>query len=87
VLCFRKGLEAEPKKFVKEACTTLHTTPAGKQVLMLFQRDKVVPFKTSYLDGVKKLLAEHRKLTEKDKKKPKDAEPDQPRDPGAKEAK
>ncbi len=50
VLCFHKYLNAEVKKSIMKRAFSLHTTPAGKQILTLFHIDSIVPFNPSVLD-------------------------------------
>lgn len=61
----RKGCDKEAKKVVDEAVLRFHDEPEGKQMLMLFRADKIVPFQSYYLDNVKQLLKEYKELKSK----------------------
>ncbi len=57
VICLgRQGWSsARFKSAVVETLTELHTIPAGKQILTLFKTGRLVPYRPSYLDTVRKL--------------------------------
>ena len=62
VIAFRKDYNEEHKKSMKEILTTLHTDSHGKQMLLLFQMNKLVPFKPEYLNSMEALVKEHKDL-------------------------
>ncbi|HDK35809.1 MAG TPA: transporter substrate-binding domain-containing protein [Bacteroidetes bacterium] len=53
---FRKDLNENIKKMILEKAHNLQYYPAGKQILMLFKLDRIVPFKREYLDNVAQLI-------------------------------
>jgi ABC-type phosphate/phosphonate transport system substrate-binding protein len=56
MLCFHRYLNADIKTQVINSALNMHTTVTGKQILTLFQIDRVTPFKMSLLDTTLSLL-------------------------------
>ena len=59
VIAVDRRLSEESKERVRQAFLTLHQTPEGKQILMLFKVRKLVPFIPGYLKATEALYAEH----------------------------
>lgn len=57
VLCFsRSNWSSEVfRRDMLRTMARLHETPAGRQILMLFRADKIVPFESRYLESTKRL--------------------------------
>ncbi len=64
VFCFVRGRASTFREQVLPEITQLHRTPAGRQVLLLFQSDRLEEYPKSYLEGAFQLLAAHRRLCE-----------------------
>ena len=62
VTCIRKNYHPEYKEAVIAALSTLHQNPRGQQILLLFGEEKLVPYKDTYLESTKRLIAKHMKL-------------------------
>ena len=58
VSCLPVGINPEFKAAIDTAALNVHGTSKGKQILTMFQTDRVVPFKNSDMDGIAVLLAE-----------------------------
>jgi ABC-type phosphate/phosphonate transport system substrate-binding protein len=56
MLCFNRYLSADVKMQVIKSALNMHTSPTGKQILTLFQIDRITPFKMSLLDTTLALL-------------------------------
>jgi ABC-type phosphate/phosphonate transport system substrate-binding protein len=63
--CLRQAYYRKHPSFFAENLETLHEDPQGEQILTLFRKEKLLPFKASYLNSVKALLREHDELQEK----------------------
>jgi ABC-type phosphate/phosphonate transport system substrate-binding protein len=59
VIAVDRRLSEESKERVKQAFLTLHQTPEGQQLLMLFKVRKLVPFVQEYMKGTEAFFAEH----------------------------
>jgi hypothetical protein len=62
VIAFRKDYSETHKETVREALTTLHADPKGRQLLTLFQLQRLVPYQPGYFDTMETLIKEHRSL-------------------------
>jgi ABC-type phosphate/phosphonate transport system substrate-binding protein len=62
VIAFDRRLPEETKRKFREAFLTLHETPDGQQLLMLFQVRKLIPFQPDYLKATEALFSEYRTL-------------------------
>jgi ABC-type phosphate/phosphonate transport system substrate-binding protein len=62
ILSLRRDYNEQLRETLKDILCTLHQDPEGKQLLMLFKVDQLVPFKPEYLNTVEALLKEHRDL-------------------------
>ena len=61
VICLHKEY-TQVREGVLQGLADLHTEPSGQQILLLFKINKLVPFKSEYLEGVRDLKARHAKL-------------------------
>ena len=52
-------------KNTRDAAVTLHETAEGKQILLFFHFDKIVPFEPSYLESIRALVKKHKELKSK----------------------
>jgi len=59
IIAVDRRLPEESKEKLRQAFLTLHQTPEGKQLLMLFKVRKLVPFAPGYMKGTEALYAEH----------------------------
>ncbi len=64
VTCFRAGFESSLKEKFVAAMTTAHTTPAGRQLMTIFQCDRTEVRPLSRLQSTRELLATHARLCE-----------------------
>jgi phosphonate transport system substrate-binding protein len=65
VIGFRKGYDKEWQKELVDTGLKLHEDPEGQQVLMLFHRKRLTPFKSEYLDSLRKLRKDYERLKAK----------------------
>ena len=54
VICIRRGYEG-PREDLLHGLADLHEEPSGKQILLVFKIDRLVPFQPEYLDSVRDL--------------------------------
>ena len=59
---FRRSLASEIKQKTHEVAEGLKTHPRGRQILMLFKIEDLVPLKETDLSGIRELLSEHDRL-------------------------
>ena len=59
IIAVDRRLSEETKEKLRQAFMTLHQTPEGEQLLMLFKVRKLVPFVPAYMKGTDALYAEH----------------------------
>jgi ABC-type phosphate/phosphonate transport system substrate-binding protein len=59
IIAVDRRLSEESKERLRQAFMTLHQTPEGAQLLMLFKVRKLVPYEAGYLKGTESLYAEH----------------------------
>jgi len=59
---FRKGLDDDVKQKTREVAKGLKTHPRGRQILMLFKIEDLVPLKETDLSGTRDLLSEYNRL-------------------------
>ncbi len=64
IIAARHDQPEERKQRVKQALLTLHEDPEGKQMFVIFQLNRLVPYRPEYLKATEALLAEHRELKE-----------------------
>jgi phosphonate transport system substrate-binding protein len=62
ITCVPATVSEKLKRMIENAALHLHETASGKQIFTLFQIDRVIPFKPSYLSGLEELLRERNKL-------------------------
>jgi len=65
VSCFRKDTNSSASQKVKSEMANWNLSPAGRQILTLFQTDSVQVYPVSCLDSTLELIAEHTRLTGK----------------------
>ena len=65
VMCFRKDFESPEKERLMQALRELHTTPAGKQVLTIFQAEALVEVTENVLKETMTFLAEIERMRER----------------------
>jgi phosphonate transport system substrate-binding protein len=61
VIAIDRRLSEEYREKIRQAFLSLHKTPEGEQLLMLFKVRKLVPFVPGYLNGTDTLYAEYYK--------------------------
>jgi ABC-type phosphate/phosphonate transport system substrate-binding protein len=61
VICLHKDY-TELREDVLQGLAELHREPHGQQLLLVFKINKLVPFKSEYLEGVRDLKARHSKM-------------------------
>jgi hypothetical protein len=59
---FRKSLDEAIKQKALEASRNLKTNTRGRQLLMLFKIDEILPLKETDLSSIRDLLSEHDRL-------------------------
>jgi hypothetical protein len=59
---FRKSLDDGIKQKAREVAKGLKTNPRGKQILMLFKIEDLVPLNETDLSGIRDLLGEYNRL-------------------------
>ncbi len=64
IIAVRHDMPDERKEKVKQALLTLHEDPEGKQMFVIFQLNRLVPYRPEYMKATEALLAEHRELKE-----------------------
>jgi len=65
LVCFSAGGSAEDKRALLVGAVILHRHPRGKQILTLFQVDKMIPFNSEMLVPVVGLLREYEALKQR----------------------
>jgi ABC-type phosphate/phosphonate transport system substrate-binding protein len=63
ISCINKSFDESLKRLMIEKAPKMHESPSGKQMFILVQVDRVIPFKPSYLDNLIELEREHRMLS------------------------
>lgn len=56
ITCLPATIDTRMKQAIDAAAASLHKTAVGKQMATLFQIDRVIPFKPTYLTGLEELL-------------------------------
>ncbi|MDD2337368.1 MAG: PhnD/SsuA/transferrin family substrate-binding protein [Geobacteraceae bacterium] len=62
IISVDRRLPRDLKKKIRQAFLALPDSSEGKQLLMLFQISKMIPFRPEYLSGTEALFAEHQRL-------------------------
>ncbi|RQW87379.1 MAG: hypothetical protein EHM79_07920 [Geobacter sp.] len=62
IISVDRRLPDEVRDKIRQAFLTLHDSPDGKQLLLLFQVNKLIPFRPEYLTATEALFAEHQRL-------------------------
>jgi len=62
IISIDRRLPDDIKDMIRQAFLTLPESPDGKQLLMLFQVSKMIPFRPEYLNATEALFAEHQRL-------------------------
>jgi phosphonate transport system substrate-binding protein len=65
VFCIQKDYDDKSKKMMMDVSATLHLDPKGKQMLLLFRKDRVIPFKPEHIESVESLIKEYNELKRK----------------------
>ena len=65
LVCFRKSRTEKDKKRTLDSMLRMHEDPPGKQIMLLFREERLVPFQDAYLESAKNLLLEFEKLGSK----------------------
>jgi len=63
VVCLRKDFYQQHSNLINDTLEAFYGDPEGKQIMMLFKVNKLVPYKDEYIESVESLLKEHRDLT------------------------
>jgi ABC-type phosphate/phosphonate transport system substrate-binding protein len=62
IVCLSRNSDEEVKKAILDTAFKLGNDTAGKQILTLFQMDRVALYKQSYLEAMTALAREHHDL-------------------------
>jgi ABC-type phosphate/phosphonate transport system substrate-binding protein len=62
IISVDRRLPEDVREKIRQAFLTLPDSPEGKQLLMLFQVSKMIPFRPEYLTATKELFDEHQRL-------------------------
>jgi ABC-type phosphate/phosphonate transport system substrate-binding protein len=62
VLCFRKGPSQVDRTEVMQDAMEMHLNPQGRQALMLWKSEKLVPYKPAYIRSLKQLVEDYDRL-------------------------
>jgi phosphonate transport system substrate-binding protein len=62
LFCVRKDYDDKSKKIILDVTETLHLDPKGSQMLLLFRKNRVLPFKPEYIESVEALIKEYNEL-------------------------
>lgn len=62
IMAQRGNLPEEIKLKIRQALITLHEDQEGRQMFVLFQLNRLTPFRPEYMKGIEALYAEHRRL-------------------------
>jgi phosphonate transport system substrate-binding protein len=62
LFCVRKDYDDKSKKIILDVVETLHLDPKGSQMLLLFRKNRVLPFKPEYIESVEALVKEYNEL-------------------------
>jgi ABC-type phosphate/phosphonate transport system substrate-binding protein len=62
IIALRHDLPAQRKQKIKEALLTLQDDQEGRQLFVLFQLERLVPFRPEYLKETEAFIAEHHQL-------------------------
>jgi ABC-type phosphate/phosphonate transport system substrate-binding protein len=63
ITCLSTTLSPRLRQAVDSSVLTMHETSAGRQMVTLFQIDRVIPFRPDCLTGLEELLRERERLT------------------------
>jgi phosphonate transport system substrate-binding protein len=62
IIAVRRDLSEEHKQKVRQVLATLHEDQGGRQLLVLFQLNRLVPYRADYIKTTEAFIAEHKKL-------------------------
>jgi ABC-type phosphate/phosphonate transport system substrate-binding protein len=62
IIALRHDLPEQRKQKIKEALMTLRDDQEGRQLFVLFQLERLVPYRPEYLKGTEAFITEHRRL-------------------------
>ncbi|OQA10927.1 MAG: ABC transporter, phosphonate, periplasmic substrate-binding protein [bacterium ADurb.Bin374] len=65
IIAMRRDLPEVHKQKIRQALLTLHEDQEGKQLFVLFQLKKLVPYRPEYMRATEALYAEHRTLRQR----------------------
>ena len=65
VVCLVPGTSDNFRNNIYKAMLTLNESKSGKQIYTIFQTNGITPFKPEYLEGLERLLREHKRLKAK----------------------
>jgi ABC-type phosphate/phosphonate transport system substrate-binding protein len=60
IIAVRRDLPEDLRQKITQAMLTLHEDPEGRQLFVMFQMSRLVPFRPEYLGATKAFFAEHR---------------------------
>lgn len=65
IIAMRRDLPEVYKQRIRQALLTLHEDQEGRQLFLLFQLKKLVPYRPEYMQATEALYAEHRTLRQR----------------------
>jgi ABC-type phosphate/phosphonate transport system substrate-binding protein len=60
IIAVRRDLPEDLRQKITQAMLTLHEDPEGRQLFVMFQMSRLVPFRPEYLNATKAFFSEHR---------------------------
>ncbi len=70
IIAVRRDLPEELKQKIRQALQTLHEDQEGRQLFVLFQLSRLVPYRPEYMKATEALFAEHRNRERRIARKP-----------------
>ena len=68
IFCYTKNADTELTDIVRKSVLTFDKSSYGKQILTLFQTDKIIPFENLYLNNIRRLYDKYNKIIIKNEK-------------------
>lgn len=65
IVCIPDTVDEKMKRTITNAAMEMHKTAVGRQMGILFQVDRIIPYRSSYLDGLSELLREQAGIRKK----------------------
>ncbi len=62
VFCVNSKISKENQELIHDIIMSINDDPAGKQILLLFKQQTILPFKQEYLDSIQQLVMEYNQL-------------------------